>query len=178
VVYKKATQFQEDKEGLGRLILTDPNEIKNLVTNIDHTNKRGEDQLPQQQQEQDHSHQLNSTINDLVDQFGNTSVKEGEFPQARNNNKYIPATIIDQSQSQSQPRSYPQRVRKPSQRVLDNVIHYNEIPIDNPEIYVNNVFIPIKDEPTTYQEATQRPDSQRWYAAMDKKVKSLLNTDT
>jgi hypothetical protein len=42
VVYKKATQFQADEEGLERLILTDPNEIKDLITNIDHTNKRGE----------------------------------------------------------------------------------------------------------------------------------------
>jgi hypothetical protein len=46
VVYKKATQFQADEEGLGRLILTDPNEIKDLITNIDHINKRGENQLP------------------------------------------------------------------------------------------------------------------------------------
>jgi hypothetical protein len=40
VVYEKAIQFQEDEEGLGRLILTDPNEIKDLVANIDHTLKR------------------------------------------------------------------------------------------------------------------------------------------
>jgi hypothetical protein len=46
VVYKKATQFQVDKEGLGRLILTDPNEIKDLVTNIDYINKREENKLP------------------------------------------------------------------------------------------------------------------------------------
>jgi hypothetical protein len=43
VVYKKAIQFQENKEGLERLILTDPNEIKNLITNIDYISKRGED---------------------------------------------------------------------------------------------------------------------------------------
>jgi hypothetical protein len=55
VVYKKATQFQVDKKGLGRLILTDLNEIKDLITNIDHTNKRGENQLSQQQ-EQNHSY--------------------------------------------------------------------------------------------------------------------------
>jgi hypothetical protein len=79
VIYKKATQFQADKEGLGRLILTDPNEIKDLVANIDHTSKREENQLSQQQ-EQDYSHQLDSIINDLVDQFGNTGVEEGEFP--------------------------------------------------------------------------------------------------
>jgi hypothetical protein len=42
VVYKKATQFQADKKGLKRLIFTDPNEIKDLITNIDYINKRGE----------------------------------------------------------------------------------------------------------------------------------------
>jgi hypothetical protein len=36
VVYEKVGRFEEDEEGLGRLILTDPNEIKNLVTTIDH----------------------------------------------------------------------------------------------------------------------------------------------
>jgi hypothetical protein len=46
VVYKKATQFQTDKEGLGRLIFTDPNEIKDLIINIDYTNKREENKLP------------------------------------------------------------------------------------------------------------------------------------
>jgi uncharacterized protein YabE (DUF348 family) len=45
VIYKKATQFQADKEGLERLILTDSNEIKNLVANIDHINKREENKL-------------------------------------------------------------------------------------------------------------------------------------
>jgi hypothetical protein len=45
VVYKKATQFQEDKEGLERLILIDPNEIKDLVVNIDYISKREENQL-------------------------------------------------------------------------------------------------------------------------------------
>jgi hypothetical protein len=94
VVYEKATQFQENEEGLGRLILTDPNEIKDLVANIDYISKRGENQLPQQQ-EQDHSYQLNSTINDLVDQFGNTGVEEEEFPQARKDNEYIPAAMIE-----------------------------------------------------------------------------------
>jgi hypothetical protein len=48
VVYEKATQFQADEEGLGRLILTDPNEIKDLVANIDYTSKREENQLSQQ----------------------------------------------------------------------------------------------------------------------------------
>jgi hypothetical protein len=66
-------------------------------------------------------------------------------------------------------------VRKPSQRVLDNVIHYDEIPVDDPEVYVNNAFAPMENEPTTYKEATQRPDSKRWYAAMEKEVKSLLD---
>jgi hypothetical protein len=40
VVYEKVGQFEEDEEGLGRLILTDPEEIKDLVTNIDHMEKR------------------------------------------------------------------------------------------------------------------------------------------
>src|SRR5271170_467209 len=39
VVYEKAIQFQEDEEGLGRLILTNPNEIKDLVASIDHMRK-------------------------------------------------------------------------------------------------------------------------------------------
>jgi hypothetical protein len=47
VVYEKATQFQVDEEGLGRLILTDSNEIKDLVANIDYINKREENKLPQ-----------------------------------------------------------------------------------------------------------------------------------
>jgi hypothetical protein len=47
VVYEKATQFQINKEGLGRLILTDSNEIKDLVANIDYINKREENKLPQ-----------------------------------------------------------------------------------------------------------------------------------
>jgi hypothetical protein len=46
VIYKKATQFQIDKKGLGRLILTDSNEIKDLITNIDYINKREENKLP------------------------------------------------------------------------------------------------------------------------------------
>jgi hypothetical protein len=45
VKYEKAGQFQEDEEGLGRLILIDSNEIKDLVTNIDYINKREENQL-------------------------------------------------------------------------------------------------------------------------------------
>jgi predicted transcriptional regulator len=42
VIYKKAIQFQADEKGLGRLILTDSNEIKDLITNIDYINKREE----------------------------------------------------------------------------------------------------------------------------------------
>ena len=46
---------------------------------------RGEDSTEnnpprQQEQQQDHPCELDSTINDLVDQFGDTSVEEGEFP--------------------------------------------------------------------------------------------------
>ncbi len=176
VVYEKVGQFQEDEEGLGRLILTDPNEILDLISKIDHIKKRGEEtQSPQQQEQQDiHPYQLDSTVNDLVDQFGDTGVEEGEFPQARNDNEYTPAATIDQSQ----PRDHPQRVRKPTQRVLDNIIHYDEIPIDDPEVYVNNAFAPMENEPTTYKEATQRPDSKRWHAAMEKEFKSLLNAGT
>jgi hypothetical protein len=40
VVYEKVGQFEVDKEGLGRLILTDPEEIKQLVATIDHFQKR------------------------------------------------------------------------------------------------------------------------------------------
>ena len=40
VVYEKVGQFQEDEEGLGRLILTDPNEIKDLAAKIDHISER------------------------------------------------------------------------------------------------------------------------------------------
>jgi hypothetical protein len=173
VVYEKVGQFQEDEEGLGRLILTDPNEIKDLVANIDHTKKREENQPPQQQEQQD-SHQLDTTVNDLVDQFGDTGVEEGEFPQAQDD--YIPVTpaTIDKLQ----PRNHPQRLKKPSQRVLDNIIHYDEIPVDDPEVYVNNAFAPMENEPTTYKEAIQRSDSKRWYTAMEKEVKSLLDAGT
>jgi len=61
--------------------------------------------LLSQQQDQHHPHQLDSTVNDLVDQFGDTGV-EGEFPQARKDDEY---TIVDQSQPQ--PRSHPQRLQ-------------------------------------------------------------------
>ena len=40
MVYKKVSQFQEDEEGLGRFIFTDPNEIKDLVISIDHLLKQ------------------------------------------------------------------------------------------------------------------------------------------
>jgi hypothetical protein len=96
VVYKKVNQFKDNEEELGRLILTDPDEIKSLVASIDHNMKKGSFtdnnttvNLPQQQE----GRHLDSTVNDLVDQFGDTGIKEGEFPQARDNN-YIPA--IDQ----------------------------------------------------------------------------------
>ena len=46
-------------------------------------------QPPQQQEQQNDSH-LNTTINNLVDQFGDTGVEEGKFPQARDID-YIPA---------------------------------------------------------------------------------------
>jgi hypothetical protein len=50
-------------------------------------------------------------------------------------------------------------LRKPSQRVLDNIIHYDEIPVDDPEVYVNNALAPMESEPTIYAEAMQRPES-------------------
>ena len=194
IVYEKVEPFQEDEEGLGRLILTDLNEIKDLVASIDHMRKREEDQPPRRQEHQ-YPHQLDSTVNDLVDQFGDTGVEEGEFPQARDD-EYVPAitvaidqaaidqavidqAIIDQAKiDQPQPRNHPQRLRKPSQRVLDNIIHYDEIPVDDPEVYVNNAFAPMESEPTTYAEAMQRPESQKWYAAMGKEDKSLLDAGT
>ena len=37
IVYERVGSFQEDEEGLGCLILTNPDEIKDLVANIDHT---------------------------------------------------------------------------------------------------------------------------------------------
>ena len=42
VVYEKAGAFQDDEEGLGRLILTDKNEINDLVTKIEHQQKGSE----------------------------------------------------------------------------------------------------------------------------------------
>jgi hypothetical protein len=172
VVYEKVSQFENNEEGLGRLILTDPDKIKSLVASINHNMKKGSFtnnnnttvNLPKQQEER----HLDSTVNNLVDQFGDTGIEEGEFPQARDNN-YIPAT----DQSQPQPRSHPQRVRKPSQRVLDNVIHYNEIPVDDLEVFVNNTFVIMYNEPVTYTQAMQRPDNKKWHTAMDKEDKSL-----
>jgi hypothetical protein len=41
VVYEKISQFEDDEEGLGRLILTDPDEIKSLVASIDYNMKKG-----------------------------------------------------------------------------------------------------------------------------------------
>jgi hypothetical protein len=40
VVYEKVSQFEDDEEGLGRLILTNPDEIKSLVASIDHNMKK------------------------------------------------------------------------------------------------------------------------------------------
>jgi Reverse transcriptase (RNA-dependent DNA polymerase)/GAG-pre-integrase domain len=182
VVYEKVGQFEEDEEGLGRLILTDPEEIKDLVANIDHMEKREGNPtehttVNQSPQHQDHPQQLNSTVNDLIDQFGDTGVEEGEFPQARNDDDYVP-TSIDQTRLQPPLRDHPQRVRKPTRRVLDNVIHHDEIPVDDPEVFVNNVFAPMESEPTTYAEAMQRPESKKWCAAMGKEDKSLLDAGT
>jgi hypothetical protein len=69
-------------------------------------------------------------------------------------------------------------VRKPSQRVLDNVIHYDEIPVDDPDVYVNNVFASMENEPLTYAEAMKRPDWQQWCNAMTKEVKILVKAGT
>ena len=164
VVYERVGSFQEDEEGLGRLIPTDLNEIHEPKGSALDPHWLGQEpsdiRLP------------DSTINDLVDQF-DTGVEEGEFPQARGDNEYTATTT-----KQSQLRDYPQRIRKPSQRVLDNIIHYDEIPVDGPEVYVNNVFAPLEDEPATYKEAIQSPDSKKWYTAMGKQVDSLLNAGT
>ena len=73
VAYEKVGHFEEDEEGLGRLILTNQDEIKNLVASIDHFISRGgindsalAGQPPQQQEQQDNSH-LDMTVNNLVD---------------------------------------------------------------------------------------------------------------
>jgi hypothetical protein len=59
-------------------------------------------QPPQQQEQQNNSH-LDSTVNDLVDQFGDTGVEEGEFPQSRDSD-YIPTNNTPANgQLQSQP---------------------------------------------------------------------------
>jgi hypothetical protein len=105
--------------------------------------------------QQDHP-QLSTTINDLVDQFGDTGVEEGEFPQARDDD-YVPATTIEALP----PRDHPQRIKKPTRKVVHNDIHYDEIPIDDPEVYVNNAFVAMQNEPNTYTEAMQRPDSKK-----------------
>ena len=96
VVYEQVGHIEEDEEGLGRLILTNQDEIKSLVASIDHIMNRGSitdsamaGQPPQQQEQQNDSH-LNTTINNLVDQFGDTGVEEGKFPQAQDID-YIPA---------------------------------------------------------------------------------------
>lgn len=179
VIYEKVGQFEEDEEGLGRLILTDPEEIKDLVAIIDHIEKREQiptmiiNQPPQQQVQE--PHQLDTTINALVDQFGDTGVEEGEFPQVQKDDEYTPTPTIA---VQPQLRDHPQRVRKPSRRVLDNIIHYDEIPIDDPKVFVNNAFVVMHNEPTTYADAMQRADSKRWQAAMEKEVKSLQDAGT
>jgi hypothetical protein len=69
-------------------------------------------------------------------------------------------------------------VRNRSQRVLDNVIYYDEISVDDFDVYVNNAFASMENEPITYKEATQRPDSKRWYAAIKKEIKSLFDAGT
>jgi hypothetical protein len=114
--------------------------------------------------QQEQYQQLNSTVNDLVDQFNNTGVEEGEFPQIQDN-KYVSTSAINQLK----PRSHSQRVRNRSQQVLDNVIYYDEIPVDDPDVYVNNAFAPIENKSITYKEALQRPDSKKWYAVIKKK---------
>ena len=58
------------------------------------------------------------------------------------------------------------------------MIHYDEIPIDDPDIFVNNAFASMESEPIAYAEAMQRAESRRWQAAMEKEVKSLLDAGT
>src|SRR6266516_2243236 len=140
VVYERVGSFQEDEEGLGRLILTDLNEIKDLVANIDHMNQKDPHSVPIGQEPSD-IRLPDSTINNLVDQFGDTGVEEGEFPQARGDNEYTATTT-----KQSQLRDYPQRIRKPSQRVLDNINHYDEIPVDDPRLSSQRRYLGIYQE--------------------------------
>ena len=183
VVYEKVGHFEEDEEGLGRLILTDQDEIKSLVASIDHFMSRGgitdsalAGQPPQQQEQQDNGH-LDTTVNNLVDQFGETGIEEGEFPQSRDGD-FIPANNVSTNGQLEPPRDHPQRVRKPSQKVLDNIIHYDEIPIDDPDVFVNNTFVIMNNEPPTYAEALQAPDSDKWQTAMGKERDCLNNAGT
>jgi hypothetical protein len=177
VIYERVGQFQEDEEGLGRLILTNEDEIKDLIAKIEHFQKQQKGQnlsadIPISQEPMD-IRQPDTTINDLVDQFGDTGVEEGEFPQARDD-EYLP----DATATNTPTRNHPQRTRKPSRRVLDNIIHYDEIPVDDPDIYVNNVFAPMQNDPVTYEEAIRRSDGEKWQAAMGKQAYSLEDADT
>ena len=63
VVYEKVGQFEDDEEGLGRLILTDPDEIKGLVESINHI--MGNNSTDNTVERQDSY--LDSIVNDLVD---------------------------------------------------------------------------------------------------------------
>jgi hypothetical protein len=40
VVYEKVSQFEDDEEGLGRLILTNPDEINSLIVLINYNMKK------------------------------------------------------------------------------------------------------------------------------------------
>jgi hypothetical protein len=58
-------------------------------------------------------------------------------------------------------RNHFTRKRNPSQKVIDNLIPIDELPLKSEEIYVNNVFATLPTVPTSYSDALRRPDTPK-----------------
>ena len=75
-------------------------------------------------------------------------------------------------------RNHPTRKRNPSQKVIDNLIPIDELPLESEEVYVNNVFATLPTVPTSYSDALRRPDTPKWVKAMEKQLESLRKAGT
>jgi hypothetical protein len=75
-------------------------------------------------------------------------------------------------------RNHFTRKRNLSQKVIDNLIPIDELPLESEEVYVNNVFIIFPTVPTSYSDALRRPDTPKWVKAMEKQLKLLRKAGT
>jgi type IV secretory pathway ATPase VirB11/archaellum biosynthesis ATPase len=75
-------------------------------------------------------------------------------------------------------RNHLTRKRNPSQKVINNLIPIDELPLESEEVYVNNVFATFLTVPTSYSNALRRPDAPKWVKAMEKQLESLRKAGT